>query len=199
MARIALPMPQGRVASPTRPRGAQSPPLARPASPPRSPSPPRPAEPAHSNSVGLRGRRAVVTRHALGWIAVSLLFAGVLLSLYLIQVSTVTLTGYDLERLELERQTWLARNQQLEVELAKRRSLAWAELQATQQLGMTRSERPIFLSVHPSSDQREAASATAARSDDIQRSARERPTPQQAATPLDAVRAWLSTLQASRR
>jgi hypothetical protein len=98
------------------------------------------------------GEREPITRLALGWVIIGLMFVGGLLSLYLVQMSSVSIAGYDLERLEEERQLWRSRNQQLEVELAKRRSLAWAEVQAVERLGMTRAERPIFIPASPSAD-----------------------------------------------
>ncbi len=130
--------------------------------------------------------------------AVSLLFAGALLSLYLVQVSSVAMAGYDLERLEEERQTWLSRNQQLEVELAKRRSLAWTELQATQQLGMTRSERPTFLHVAPMDIEPESTGmpvepSQTTRRGQVARTLRPLPT-----APIDSLREWLFTLQGPR-
>jgi hypothetical protein len=119
MARIALPFPHPKAPA-SRPVG----------------SPPHPTE-----------ERPIFSRLALGWVGVGLLFAGGLLSLYLVQVSSVAMAGYNLERLEEERQLWLSRNQQLEVELAKRRSLAWTEADAVQRLGMARVEAPVFLVV----------------------------------------------------
>ncbi len=203
MARVALPMPHPRVAAPSRPQGARPLPHTRPSSSPRPAPPSRPVEPARSASISLSERRSGVARLGLGWIAVSLLFLGALVSLYLVQVSSVTMTGYDLEQLELERQTWLARNQQLEVELAKRRSLAWADLQATSQLGMTRAERPIYLTVTPASEEQSAKTlttdATVSGGEGPRRSTPgSRQVRPNTATLLDTLRAWLLTLQAAR-
>jgi hypothetical protein len=85
-----------------------------------------------------------------GWLGLTLLLATVALSLYLVQVSSVATAGYELQRLGVERDGWLARNQQLELELAKRRSLAWVEAQAGERLGLTRPERPpVVIQVEP--------------------------------------------------
>jgi len=142
----------------------------------------------------------------IGWIGMALLFTTAALSVYLVQISAVANAGYDLQRLEAERKGWLARNQQLELEVAKRRSLAWVESQALR-LGMVRAEKPLYVqvgSVHaeereidPSEVATRAAmrsqSSAAARADG--RLARpERGNPGRA---LDAVQAWLG-LVASR-
>jgi hypothetical protein len=147
----------------------------------------------------MRARRPAVSRLALGWIATGLLLAGGILSLYLVQVSSVAMAGYDLERLEVERQTWLARNQQLEVELAKRRSLAWSELQATQQLGMTKSERPIFLQVKSGGDELEQISSSGEMAAPPRRGQGVHPSHPPSASPFDALRAWFVTVPAQRR
>src|SRR5688572_17020261 len=73
-----------------------------------------------------------------GWVGTVLLFGTAAVSLYLIQMSAVATGGYELQRLESERDGWRARNEQLELELAKRRSLAWAEAQAVERLNMVR-------------------------------------------------------------
>jgi len=71
----------------------------------------------------------------------SILLAGCLVALmYLLQTSRVATTGYDVQRLQVERDTWQLRNEQLRFELAKRRSLTWIEAEATGRLGMVRPE-----------------------------------------------------------
>jgi hypothetical protein len=52
----------------------------------------------------------------------------------------VASTGYDIQRLQVERDDWQLRNEQLRLELAKRRSLTWIEAEATGRLGMVRAE-----------------------------------------------------------
>lgn len=79
------------------------------------------------------------------WVGAAFIFGTAAFSLYLTQVSTVATSGYELERLQAERAGWIARNEQLELELAKRRSLAWTETQATQRLGMLRGPRPAYV------------------------------------------------------
>jgi hypothetical protein len=69
------------------------------------------------------------------------LLAGCLVALmYLLQASGVATTGYDIQRLQAERNDWELRNEQLQLELAKRRSLTWIEAEATGRLGMVRAE-----------------------------------------------------------
>jgi hypothetical protein len=77
---------------------------------------------------------------ATAWLP-SVLLAGCLVALmYLLQTSSVTTTGYDIQRLQQERDDWQLRNEQLRLELAKRRSLTWIEAEATARLGMVRAE-----------------------------------------------------------
>ena len=71
----------------------------------------------------------------------SVLLAGCLVALvYLLQTSGVATTGYDIQRLQAERDDWQLRNEQLRLELAKRQSLTWIESEATSRLGMVRPE-----------------------------------------------------------
>ena len=70
-----------------------------------------------------------------------ILLAGCLVALmYLLQTSGVATTGYDIQRLQSERDDWQLRNEQLQLELAKRQSLTWIESEATGRLGMVRAE-----------------------------------------------------------
>lgn len=64
---------------------------------------------------------------------------------YLVQTSGIATTGYDLQRLQAERGSWVVRNEQLRLELAKRRSLVWVEAEAVGRLGMRRPEQVIYL------------------------------------------------------
>jgi len=77
---------------------------------------------------------------ATAWLP-SILLAGCLVALmYLLQTSGVATTGYDIQRLQTERDDWQLRNEQLRLEVAKRRSLTWIESEATARLGMVRPE-----------------------------------------------------------
>jgi hypothetical protein len=77
---------------------------------------------------------------ATAWLP-SILLAGCLVALmYLLQTSGVATVGYDIQRLQVERDDWQLRNEQLQLELAKRRSLTWIESEAVGRLGMVRPE-----------------------------------------------------------
>jgi hypothetical protein len=77
---------------------------------------------------------------ATAWLP-SVLLAGCLVALmYLLQTSGVATVGYDIQRLQVQRDDWQLRNEQLGLELAKRRSLTWIEAEATGRLGMVRAE-----------------------------------------------------------
>jgi hypothetical protein len=71
----------------------------------------------------------------------SVLLAGLLVAMvYLLQTSGVATTGYDIQSLQMQRDDWQLRNEQLQFELSKRRSLTWIESEATGRLGMVRPE-----------------------------------------------------------
>ena len=77
---------------------------------------------------------------AAAWLP-SILLAGCFVALmYLLQTSGIATTGYDIQRLQAERDDWQLRNEQLRLELAKRQSLTWIEAEATGRLGMVRAE-----------------------------------------------------------
>jgi hypothetical protein len=69
-----------------------------------------------------------------------LLAASLVALMYLLQTSGVASTGYEIQRLQGERDDWQLRNEQLRLELAKRQSLTWIESEATGRLGMVRAE-----------------------------------------------------------
>jgi len=77
---------------------------------------------------------------ARAWLPSTLLAGSLVALMYLLQVSGVAATGYDNQRLQIERDDWQLRNEQLRLELAKRRSLTWIESEATGRLGMVRAE-----------------------------------------------------------
>ena len=72
---------------------------------------------------------------ATAWWPTILLAASLVALVYLLQTSGVATTGYDIQRLQTERADWQLRNEQLRLELAKRRSLTWVEAEATGSAG----------------------------------------------------------------
>ena len=66
---------------------------------------------------------------------------------YLAQTGGALTTGYTIQRLQGERNAWRVRNQQLELELAKARSLAWVETEAVTRLGMRRPDRQTVVAI----------------------------------------------------
>jgi hypothetical protein len=66
---------------------------------------------------------------------------------YLLQTGGALTTGYEIQKLERERAIWLNRNQQLEVEIARARSLAWVEHEAVYRLGMQRAPQTVAVRV----------------------------------------------------
>ncbi|MGE3269998.1 MAG: hypothetical protein AB7P40_14695 [Chloroflexota bacterium] len=67
---------------------------------------------------------------------------------YLLQTGGAMSTGYEIQKLERERTAWMNRNQQLEVEIAKARSLAWVEHEAVHRLGMQRPAEQLRIQVN---------------------------------------------------
>jgi hypothetical protein len=74
------------------------------------------------------------------WLPSILLAACLVALVYLVQTSGIATTGYDIQRLQAERDDWELRNEQLQLELAKRQSLTWIESEATGRLGMVRAQ-----------------------------------------------------------
>jgi hypothetical protein len=66
---------------------------------------------------------------------------------YLLQTGGALTTGYEIQKLERERAIWLNRNQQLEVEIARARSLAWVEHESVYRLGMQRPAQTVVVRV----------------------------------------------------
>src|SRR5215207_8295741 len=66
---------------------------------------------------------------------------------YLLQTGGALTTGYEIQKLERERTAWLNRNQQLAVEIARARSLAWVEHEAVTRLGMQRPAQSVIVAV----------------------------------------------------
>ena len=66
---------------------------------------------------------------------------------YLLQTGGALTTGYEIQELERERTVWLNRNQQLEVEIARARALAWVEHEAVHRLGMQRPAQSVVVRV----------------------------------------------------
>lgn len=74
------------------------------------------------------------------WLPAVLIALCLVALVYLLQTAGIATTGYDIQRLQTERDDWQLRNEQLQLELAKRRSLTWIESEATGRLGMVQAE-----------------------------------------------------------
>lgn len=64
---------------------------------------------------------------------------------YLLQTGGALTTGYEIQKLERERAIWANRNQQIEVEIARARSLIWVEHEAVYRLGMQRPTQQVIV------------------------------------------------------
>jgi cell division protein FtsL len=83
------------------------------------------------------------------WLPTILLAACLVALVYLAETSGIATTGYDIQRLQTQRSEWLLRNEQLGLELAKLRSLAWVEAEATTRLGMQRPSKVTHVAPAP--------------------------------------------------
>jgi hypothetical protein len=77
---------------------------------------------------------------ATAWLPSILLAACLVALMYLLQTSGIATTGYDIQHLQAERDDWQLRNEQLQLELAKRQSLTWIDSEATGRLGMVKPQ-----------------------------------------------------------
>jgi hypothetical protein len=98
-------------------------------------------------------------RHA--WVPLGILGSGLALLLYSMQLGSLTTSGYDLQRLQSERDEWRQRNEQLSLELAKVQSLAWIEVEAVKRLGMEKATHVAYLEVPQGADVAPDQGATA--------------------------------------
>src|SRR5215213_6357579 len=103
-----------------------------------------PSGPGRSQQIG----RAAPERSR-AWVPLVILVTGLVLLLYSMQLGSMTTSGYDLQRLQSERNEWRQRNEQLQLELAKVQSLAWIEVEAVRRLGMEKADRVTFLEIAP--------------------------------------------------
>ncbi|MCC6174639.1 MAG: hypothetical protein IT305_04970 [Chloroflexi bacterium] len=101
-----------------------------------------------------------------GAVTIAVLLVLIAPPLYLLQTGGALTTGYTIQKLQNDRTTWLQRNQQLHVEIARARSLAYVEHEAVERLGMQ----------HPGQQ-------TIVRMDITPPSVTVRPTPRPASTP----------------
>jgi hypothetical protein len=76
---------------------------------------------------------------------VALALAALISLLYLAQTSGVAITGYDIQQLELERDQWQYRNEQLRLQIAEAKSLDRVEHEASQRLTMGPPNQVVFV------------------------------------------------------
>jgi hypothetical protein len=112
------------------------------------PAPSRRRAPTNEAPREADARRSIPERSR-AWVPLVILVTGLVLLLYSMQLGSMTTSGYDLQRLQAERNEWRQRNEQLQLELAKVQSLAWIEVEAVRRLGMEKADRVTFLEVAP--------------------------------------------------
>jgi hypothetical protein len=103
--------------------------------------------PSHPGSASVRMMTSPRVRRPSRLLLVILVLLGMAPPAYLLQTGGALTTGYEIQKLERERTVWLNRNQQLEVEIARARSLAWVEHESVHRLGMQRPAQPVVVRV----------------------------------------------------
>ena len=103
--------------------------------------------PGHLRSASVRMLSTPKVRRPSRLLLVVLVLLGMAPPAYLLQTGGALTTGYEIQKLERERSAWIHRNQQLEVEIARARSLAWVEHEAVHRLGMQRPPQSIVVQV----------------------------------------------------
>ena len=73
--------------------------------------------------------------------------AGIICIFYVAQTSELTTTGYNIQELQIEESSWKLKNEQLMLEVARARSLAVVEKDATERLLMVRPKDVVYLRV----------------------------------------------------
>lgn len=126
----------------------------------------------------------------LAWIPLVGVLLGIASLFYVAQTGEVAVTGYSIQELQTEVDSWQMRNEQLSLELSKARALPAIEAQATSRLLMVPAREPIFLKGASSPDARPALST---RGQVLAPPALERPE-STSADPLDSVRSSMSVL-----
>src|SRR3954466_11107663 len=103
--------------------------------------------PIHPGAASQRAHVEPTTRRPGRILILVLLLLGLAPPAYLLQTGGALTTGYEIQKLERERASWLNRNQQLEVEIARAHSLAWVEHEAVYRLGMQRPAQAMVIRV----------------------------------------------------
>src|SRR3954470_12057541 len=103
--------------------------------------------PSHPGASSQRSLAETTTRRPGRFLILIALLLGLAPPAYLLQTGGALTTGYEIQKLERERSSWINRNQQLEVEIARARSLAWVEHEAVYRLGMQRPAQTVVIKV----------------------------------------------------
>jgi hypothetical protein len=82
---------------------------------------------------------------------------------YLAYTGSVATLSYSSQRMRSERDTWHARNEQLRLEVEKRRSLTWVEHEAVSRLQMQKPTELIYLKMDPPEQGAPASRTTGSR------------------------------------
>ncbi len=79
------------------------------------------------------------------WLPLASVLVGIVSLFYLTQTSDVATTGYSIQELQVEENNWKLRNEQLALNVAKAKSLASVQAEATKRLGMVPAKNVVYL------------------------------------------------------
>lgn len=79
------------------------------------------------------------------WLPLAGVMLGIASLFYLVQTSDLASTGYNIQGLQGEESNWRMKNEQLALEVARAKSLAVVETEATKRLGMVRAKESVYL------------------------------------------------------
>lgn len=94
------------------------------------------------------------------WMPLASVLAGIICIFYVAQTSELTTTGYNIQELRTEESSWRLKNEQLMLEVARARSLAVVEKDATERLLMVRPKDAVYLRVQVEDIDRRASASS---------------------------------------
>lgn len=130
------------------------------------------------------------------WLPLASVLVGIASLFYLALTSELTTTGYSIQELQVEEGNWKLRNEQLALELARAKSLAMVEAEATNRLLLTRPKGIVYLQARSTDAIRRASPASRGQARSVP--ALEKTVAYSGTDPLDPVRNSISSLLAPR-
>ena len=131
------------------------------------------------------------------WLPLISILLGIASLFHLVQMSDVTSTGYNIQALQSDVADLEARNEQLALEVAKAKSLAVIEGEATRRLGMVRPNEIVYL--NPSNDMLALRASPTGRGENRAVLEMEKPEPKPSQNPFQVIQQALASALAPRQ